>query len=306
MAANTNKNFRKGLLISVMLGAMLALVPQAFAGDFLPLPGKSDLDIPTAEGDTAVEKLENVLGPVAKTLRIIIGAVAVIMIVISGFGMVVGGENEGTVKDQKKSITWGVIGLLMISIAGPIAEIFDYRQGNLLESGETLVERAQLFDDTTRIVITFIKYLLGSLAALMFIRAGATMIMNSGSQEEIDREKKNLSLAAGGLFMVFISDLVIRKILYNTEYNTSSSETVVSINQSELVKQVVAVTNLMITFVGPIMVLGIVVGGILYVTAGGEQGRIDLAKKIMINCVIGVVVIYGAFALVSTIITGVF
>jgi NADH:ubiquinone oxidoreductase subunit 6 (subunit J) len=301
-----NSSKKTGIIISIALALTLSFIPDVFAGTFLPLPETETLDIPTPEGDTALEKLEDILGPFARMTRIIVAAVAILMIVVSGVIMVVTGENEENVKNQKKSITYAVIGLMMISIAGPLAEVFDYRAGNIFESGETIVERVNLFDDTTRIVITFIKYLLGGLAALMLIRAGATMVSGSASEEEITREKKNLVLIAAGLGLVLISDLVVRRILYDTEYNDSTSETVVAINQSEFVTQVVAVTNIMVSFVGPIMMLGLVIGGFMYVTAGGDEEKSGLAKKILMNSVIGIVIIYGAFALVSTVITGVF
>lgn len=304
MFLNTSK--KTGIIISIALALTLSFIPDVFAGTFLPLPETETLDIPTPEGDTALEKLEDILGPFARMTRIIVAAIAILMIVVSGVIMVVTGENEENVKNQKKSITYAVIGLMMISIAGPLAEVFDYRAGNIFESGETIVERVNLFDDTTRIVITFIKYLLGGLAALMLIRAGATMVSGSASEEEITREKKNLVLIAAGLALVLISDLVVRRILYDTEYNDSTSETVVAINQSEFVTQVVAVTNIMVSFVGPIMMLGLVIGGFMYVTAGGDEEKSGLAKKILMNSVIGIVIIYGAFALVSTVITGVF
>ena len=105
------------------------------------------------------------------------------------------------------------------------------------------------------------------------------MVSSSSSDEDITREKKNLAMSAGGLIMVFASDLFVRKILYSTAYNSATSETIVSINQSEFVKQMVSIINIMVSFVGPIMLLGILIGGLLYATAGGEQGRIDLAKK---------------------------
>lgn len=294
-----------GFILAALLGAFFAFLPHAHAG-FIPLPDATNLDVPNPEGDTAIEKAENLLGPLAKNIRIIIGVIAVGLIVVSGIVMVVSGENEETVKTQRKGITYGVIGLLMISVAGPIAEVFDFRQGNYLEDPDAFIERAQMFDDVTRVVITFIKYFLGSFAALMFIRSGALMVMQGYSEETVTREKKNLALAAGGLMMVIMSDLVVRRILYDTEYNDAASETVVAINQNEFISQVVGVTNLIVTFVGPIMMLGLVIGGVLYVTAGGDEERSGLAKKIMLNSVIGVVIIYGAFALVSTVISGVF
>lgn len=301
-----SKNKKTGIILAIALAFMLSFIPDTFAGTFLPLPDSENLDVPAPEGDTAIEKLENILGPFARMTRIIIAAVAILLICVSGVIMVVSGDNEENVNNQKKSITYGVIGLLMISIAGPLAEVFDYRAGNIFESGETIVERVNLFDDTTRIIITFIKYLLGGLAALMLIRAGATMVSGSASEEEVTREKKNLLLIASGLAMVFVSDLVVRRIFYDAEYNDSASQTVVAINQNELIRQVVAITNIMVSFVGPIMVLALVIGGFMYVTAGGDEERSGMAKKILINSVIGIVIIYGAFALVSTVITGVF
>lgn len=294
-----------GLVLAVLLGVLAASIPLSSA-DFLPLPATDDLDVPAPEGDSAFEKLENLLGPVARNLRIIVGGIALLFIVMAGFSMVISGDNEENAKTQKKSLTYGLIGLLMISIAGPIAEVFDYREGNFISDPDKLVERVNLFDDTTRILITFVKYLLGGLASLMFIRAGAMMVIAGDSEEDVSKEKKSLALGAGGLLMVIVSDLVVRRVFYVAEFNEDADKTIVSIDQSEGIQQLVAVTNLMVSFVGPIMLLGIVAGGVLYMTAGGDEERTGLAKKIVMNSIIGVVIIYGAFALVSTVIVGVF
>lgn len=306
MAPFLNKKQLCGVLLAMSLGAVCAGVLPVSAASFMPLPSTEELNVPAPEGDNAFEKLENLLGPVARNLRIIIGGVAVLLIVMSGFTMVISGENEEKAKEQKKSITYGIIGLMMISLAGPISEIFDYRQGNFMDDPSKFIERAQIFDSTTQIVITFIKYLLGGLATLMFIRAGAVMVVNSENEEDVTQAKKNIALAAGGLMLVMFSNVFIRKVFYVTDYSSTAEETVVALDQNEFVKQLVAITNLMVSFVGPIMMLGIVIGGLLYVTAGGDEERTGLAKKIIMNSIIGVVIIYGAFALVSTVISGQF
>lgn len=296
-----------GFLFTVLAAALtFAIVNPAVAASYMPLPSTTNLNVPAPTGETALEKLENILGPLARNLRIIIGAIAVLLIVVAGFTMVINGENEETVKTQRKAISYGVIGLMMISIAGPVAAIFDYRQGNFMDDPEKFVERAQIFDDTTRLVIVFLKYVLGTAATLFFIRSGAIMVMSGANEEDVTRERKSLLLGAGGLFLVFVSDLVIKNIFYSVEYNTETSSTVVSLDQNEFVRQLVAFTNLVVTFVGPVMMLGIVAGGLLYVASFGNEERTALAKKIILNSVVGVVIIYGAFALVSTIISGVF
>ena len=296
-----------GILFSIMLGALLFCAghPEVSASYFA-LPSHEGLNVPAPEGETAVQKLENFLGPIARNLRIIMGAVAVLFIVISGFMLVINGDNEETYKNQRKSVLFGVLGLMLISIAGPIAEIFDYRQGNFLESSDAFVAKAKLFNDTTQIVITFLKYFLGSLATLMFIRSGALLVAEGSEEDVVTREKKNLALGAAGMFLIFVSDLVIRNIFYDASFNTETDSTVVAINQNEFVVQLAAFTNLLVSFVGPIMMFGIVAGGLLYVASFGNEERTGLAKKIILNSIIGVVIIYGAFALVSTVIAGTF
>ena len=290
-------------LVATLLGGLLAFAPEiAQAG--LPLPDNSDLDVAAPEGDTAIEKFGNILGPLARVLRIIIGAVAVLLIVISGFIMVVRGESEDAIKKEQDAIKYGIIGLMMISIAGPIAEVFDFQQGNYLNDAESFVERASLFGDTTQMIITFIKYFLGSLATLMFVRSGAMLVAGGANEEMIGKEKKSLAVAAAGLLMVILSDLVVKKVFFVASYSEDAEATIVAIDQSEFITQVIGVTNLLVSFVGPIMMLGLIVGGFLYVTAGGDEEKTGLAKKILFNSIIGVVIIYGAFALVSTLVSG--
>ncbi len=310
MATLTGKKQVYALLLALVLGVSLSSfwteLHTAYASSFMPLPGTEGLNVATPEGETALEKLENFLGPVARNIRIILGALSVLFIVISGFTMVISGENEETAKTQRKSMTYGIIGLMMISIAGPIAEVFDYRQGNFIDDPEKFTERIQIFDNVTHLVITFIKYLLGSLATLMAVRAGATLVMNGDNDDDVGKAKKQLTLSLGGIMMIIVSDLVIRRIFYVASYSANAEATVVQLDQNEFIRQLVAVTNLMVSFVGPIMMLGIVVGGFLYVTSQGDEEKTGLAKKIITNSIIGVVIIYGAFALVSTIISGQF
>jgi len=291
--------------IAIALAVILAFIPEMVeANGFLPLPSNEDLDVVAPEGDTAVEKFGNLLGPVARILRILIGAISVVLIVISGFIMTVAGDSEDAVKREKDAIKYGVIGLMMISIAGPVAEIFDFRSGNYLTDPESFVERARLFGGTTQLIITFIKYFLGSLAALMFVRAGAMMVSGGANEEDVSKAKKSMAVSAGGLIMVVLSDLVVRRVFFVAEYSEDAEATLVAIDQSEFVSQVIGITNLLITFVGPIMMLGLIAGAFLYVTAAGDEEKTGLAKKILLNSIIGVVVIYGAFALVSTIVSG--
>jgi hypothetical protein len=63
------------------------------------------------------------------------------------------------------------------------------------------------------------------------------------------------------------------------------------------------IVNFFLTFLGLIAVVMIIYGGFLYVTAAGNQEKIESAKKIIMYAVIGIVVILLSFAIVNTILS---
>lgn len=61
------------------------------------------------------------------------------------------------------------------------------------------------------------------------------------------------------------------------------------------------IVNFFLTFLGLIAVVMIIYGGFLYVSAAGNQEKIESAKKIIMYAVIGIVVILLSFAIVNTV-----
>lgn len=71
---------------------------------------------------------------------------------------------------------------------------------------------------------------------------------------------------------------------------------------TSLRQYILNVLNFALTFLGLIAVAFIVYAGFLYVTAGGDDGNTEKAKKIILYAVIGILVILAAFAIVNTVI----
>ncbi|MFC1623222.1 hypothetical protein ACFL2R_01960 [Patescibacteria group bacterium] len=65
------------------------------------------------------------------------------------------------------------------------------------------------------------------------------------------------------------------------------------------------VLDFLLQIFGFLGIIALVIAGFLYFTAAGDQGRIDLAKKMTIYVVIGVVVALGSMVIVRQI-TGFF
>ena len=74
--------------------------------------------------------------------------------------------------------------------------------------------------------------------------------------------------------------------------------------QGSLRQLILTFLNFFLGFLGLISVIMIIYGGILYVTAAGEQEKVDKGKKIIMYAIVGIVIILLAFALVNTILGG--
>jgi len=62
------------------------------------------------------------------------------------------------------------------------------------------------------------------------------------------------------------------------------------------------VLNFALSFLGLIAVVALIYAGFLYVTAGGDDGQHEKAKKIVIYAAVGIILILASFAIVNTII----
>ena len=65
-------------------------------------------------------------------------------------------------------------------------------------------------------------------------------------------------------------------------------------------------TNFLLQVTALLAVVALVYAGFLYVTAGGDDSRMESAKKIVIWVVVGILVILGSYAIVNTVMEAVF
>ncbi len=305
----------------------LPLTPTAttFGNDVVQDPG----------GTTIVESLANLVGGVhagdggiVGRLRGILAALAIAMTIYSGLKMIIAQGEEGKVTSAKQGIYMGLIGLAIISLAGEYTKILSvnkdaakavFQGDNVLcqysntilgggsgSMGNELLCRVNFFNSTVKMVITFLKYIISALSVYEIISNGYRIITLGGEPGDLERDKKNLIWGAVGLMVIIFSEGLISKVFYQLNFKTYSPLTGVQpkIDISEGVRQLVAFTNVSVSILGPIAILILIGASVMYMTSGGDEDKQSTAKRAIFAAAAGVLIIYGAFGIVSTVISG--
>lgn len=324
------KIIKQSLVVMGLMTVMLTVVaaPQVSAQTtgktsttLLPLPAvdKYDGNLPAPAPGDATKQFYDLVNAVIQNVRYILGAVAIALIVYSGLRMVIGQGNEDVYTKQRQSIIWGIIGLALVGLSGEIVQIFNVycpggkdvtgqvcTEGGFLKDPNAIIRTVTLFNKQTQFLVTFLKYIIGSIAILMIVRSGLRMITMGSKEDEVALDKKNITYGVVGLILIIISNTAISKVFYKVDlshYPTTGGAGI-SFDPGQGVKEIVGATNLIVSIVGPAAVLALIAGAIMYVTAGGNEDTQGKAKRLITMTIIGIIVIFGAFAIVSTFISG--
>lgn len=262
-------------------------------------------DIPKPPEKTGQQILKDlVLGALAYA-KVIVGAIGILYITILGYQLIHSMGNDEDIAKAKRGLIYTLIAFILVSMSDDFGKIFDMEKSTILQSPQEILKRVKLFDKQVEIFMTFVKYTITGFAAIMVVQAGVKLVTSGGDDEEVTKNKKNVMYSAGGLVLIYVGDIFINKVFYKVDKQVYTGITGVhpAINAKEGVEQIAGITNFVISFAGPIAALMLVAGAIMYATAGGEEEKMNEAKRLIIATLVGIVIMYGAFALISTIIS---
>lgn len=260
---------------------------------------------PCPSGETGVDITQNLVRKIANYVRLIIGAICILFIVISGVKLITAGGNEETFSKEMKSILFGLIGLFFIGLAGDLASVFSVDNGGYLQDPNTALAKSKQFSKTLNIVITFIKYIIGAFSVAFIVRNGLRLVLLGGNEEEVGKDKKNIFYGMLGLVFILLADTLVNRIFFkiDTTVYPGVEPVKASIDLHRLLLEMAGITNLVAAIAGPFALLSLVAGGVMYVFSAGEEEKTGKAKKIITWSLIGLIIIYGTFAVVTTFIT---
>ncbi len=289
----------------------------------LPLPPISQYSVPTvtaaAPGTSPQKQFYLLVEKAILNVRYIIGAVAIAMIVYAGLRMIIAQGKEDELSKQRHNIMWAIAGLAIVGLSGEMVRIFSVScdvkipgqpctPGGFLNDPNAILRSAVLFNQRTQFIITFIKYFIGSVAVLFIVRNGIRMIALGSQEDKMALDKKNLMYSILGLFLIIIADTAINNVFYKVDvsrYPTVGGLTP-GIDPARAVSELVGITNFIVSIVSPVAILMLVIGAVMYITAAGHEDKQAKAKRVIVATIVGILIMYGAFAIVSTFVGGQF
>jgi hypothetical protein len=108
--------------------------------------------------------------------------------------------------------------------------------------------------------------------------------------------------AISAAVMAFIMPaIVFAQADLNSGLDTLKNET--GMGGTELVPMIGGIINVIMGLLGVVAVLVILYGGFMWMTAAGNEEKVGKAKKLIIAGIIGLVVIFAAFAIATFVIS---
>jgi glucose uptake protein GlcU len=148
-------------------------------------------------------------------------------------------------------------------------------------------------------VLTFLQSFIVILS-LIFIIIGAFMYITSGGESgRIETAKKCITAALIGLAIGIAAPAFLRQISEILGWTGPDAALPAGVGTSlTLIEIATNVLNFLLSIVGVVALIMLVVGAFMYLTAAGEEDRIDTGKSIVKYSIIGIAVALAALVLV--------
>jgi hypothetical protein len=232
---------------------------------------------------------------IANTIKNLAGALAVIWIVYAGIRLIFAQGDESVITEQKKSLTYAIIGLMGILLVDRLIDVLYGAPGVI----RTELVEDQGFTNEVYGVINFIKALIGSVAIFFVVMGGVRMLFAQGQEDQITEQRKSLLWIGAALILVAIDQLIVEQLFI---IPTQQSDQISSTNVQTLINTLGTVLQFLLGFVGLIAFAALIYGAATMIMNYGNDEMVEKSKKVIRNAVIGILVILSAYVVVATLV----
>jgi hypothetical protein len=230
-------------------------------------------------------------------MKYFIGAIAVVMIIVTGIRLILARKKIDEVwPKQKEHLIMIAVGIVFIFIADvAVKKVFFGEVGEIYETEQTVQLAAEEGTLQLKGMYNVGMMLAGAIAVFMLVIAGFRLLTSAGNEEVQTKVKKQITWIVLGLLLIGIAEFVVQDFIFPEQGS--------KIPSAEKGKYLlVSFTNFISAFIAIAAVISGIYGGYLYVTAVGNEEKTGKAKKILLGVIIALVIALAAYALVNTVI----
>ena len=152
----------------------------------------------TGQPGTIAAQIEAILLRVITVGEFIAGTVAVIYLIYAGFRYITSAGDTAAADEARRQILYAIIGLIVIGLAFPIANLFLDQNFNTSE----LLGKI-------RDIISQVLFLVGIAAVIYLIFAGMLYITSGGDEEQARRARRQIFYAIIGILIIGFSLMIV-------------------------------------------------------------------------------------------------
>ena len=250
---------------------------------------------------------------VVQVLSYLLAGIAIIWIIVSGILMVMSQGEESVITEQRRSITFAIVGLVAVLL---IERMISIIYGHPATPYSITVDSSPITNDAFREqfsaeilgLVSFAKSIIGTFAVAMIIVSGMHTIFAAGEEEKITKQRKSIIWIVVGLMIILVDQVIIKNIFMSPlderilSSSNSADEVIKIENVNNIIDAIGTVVQFALGFVGVIALAVLIYGAGLMIANYGNDELIEKAKKMIKTALVGIVIIISAFAIVSTVI----
>jgi len=144
-------------------------------------------------------------------IKAVIGSIAIAMIVMSGVRMLFASGQEDEITKQRTSLLWVGVGLVILAINQVVIEnifIIPIQQSDQIKSSN-VVSIINVIGSVLQFILGFV----GLIAFAALIYGAATMIMNYGNDEMVEKSKKIIRNALIGIVVIISAYVIVATLV---------------------------------------------------------------------------------------------
>jgi hypothetical protein len=254
------------------------LAANSFLGLKSPTDGTCFSNSTGCGGQPIGAAVGGVVGNIVGDLFVIAAFVAAIFVVYGGIKYVISMGSPDKMAGAKDTLTRALMGYFIALIANVIVNVVMTATGNAGGGAGTMSNLADLIGQ--------VLMLTGILGVVMTIISGILYGISAGDPSKVTKAKNALITSLVGTVVAFLGTAIINFVKDNATPATTDLKGVAAV-----------VVPALMWVAGVVSVVGLIVAGIMYATASGDEAKVARAKNFIKFSIVGLAVAILAFAL---------